>query len=64
MYASIWFYYSLYKQVVRAGVCKLSFTFKEPTKPENLQTLYVCCIRPTILKIDSDRRITTSFTQN
>lgn len=51
-------------QVVRAGTCTLNMTFKEPTKSDNLQTLYVCCIRPTILKIDKNRRISTSFTLN
>ena len=39
-------------------------TFKEATQADNLQTLYICCLRPTILKIDKDRKISTSFTLN
>ena len=49
---------------VRAGLCTLNLTFQKPTASENLQTLFVISIRPTILKIDKDRRISTSFTLN
>lgn len=50
--------------MVRAGNCQLHMSFKNPTEPDNLQSVYICSIRPTILKIDSERRVTTSFTQN
>lgn len=51
-------------QVVRAGTCTINMTFKAATPADNLQTLYICCLRPTILKIDKDRKISTSFTLN
>ena len=50
--------------VVKAGLCTINYTFNEPLPITDLQTLYVVAIRPSIISIDSDRRVKTSYHTN
>ena len=50
--------------VVKAGLCTINYTFNEPLPINDLQTLYVVAIRPSIISIDSDRRVKTSYHTN
>jgi hypothetical protein len=50
--------------VVKAGLCSIHYTFNEPLPVNDLQTLYVVAIRPSIISIDSERRVKTSYHTN
>lgn len=50
--------------IVKAGICQLSFTFHEAIPDQDLQTLYVLAVRPSIISIDKDRRVKTSYHTN
>jgi len=50
--------------IVKAGLCSIHYTFNEPLPVNDLQTLYVVAIRPSIISIDSERRVKTSYHTN
>ena len=47
--------------MVRSGTAKVEIKFSEPTPASPLQSMYWAAMYPTILAINHDRKITTSF---
>ena len=47
--------------MVRSGTAKVDIKFSEPTPATPLQSMYWAAVYPTILAINYDRKVSTSF---
>ena len=47
--------------IVKSGTARIEITFKSPTPAQPLQTCYWIGVYPTMVSVDEERKVSTSF---